>query len=163
MAVSKLYPTDRVIVGALCYVIREGHVLMLRRNRHPHIHKWTAPGGKTEIGEAPDETVRREIHEETGLTVHQPTLRGIITVIDVAFPLHWLLFLFRADDATGTARTGDTPEGMLQWIPLNALDAYPMPRADQVYLPRILESGGGVFRAKFVYDTPDTCLEEVFY
>jgi 8-oxo-dGTP diphosphatase len=157
------FPKDRLINGALCYVIRDNQLLMLRRNRPPHQGLWTAPGGKLELGESPDEGVIREIQEETRLTIHAPTLRGIVTVNDVHYSAHWLLFIFRADDPQGDVLLGETQEGLLAWLPLNHLAEYPLPRADQLYLPRVLAGANHVFRAKFVYDTPNTCLEETFY
>jgi 8-oxo-dGTP diphosphatase len=38
---------------------------------------WELPGGLSEPGEAPDETVRRELLEETGLSVEVGALAGV--------------------------------------------------------------------------------------
>ncbi len=45
---------------------REDAVLFLRRAQPPLI--WAPPGGRMEAGEEPWGALRREIHEETGLT-----------------------------------------------------------------------------------------------
>lgn len=161
-AIARLFPQDRIINGALCYVIRDGQVLMLRRNRPPHVGRWTAPGGKLELGESPDEGVIREMLEETGLTVIKPVLRGIVTVYDIAYPIHWLLFIYRADHTAGQVAAADTHEGELRWIPLDRVMQMEMPRADVHYLPRVLAKAE-LFRAKFIYNTPDECLQEIFY
>jgi len=53
-------------VGALIFNAA-GHVLMI------HTHKWSnlwgIPGGKTKWGETSEAALRREIQEETGLTI----------------------------------------------------------------------------------------------
>ena len=45
---------------------RDGHVLV---HRAVHEHFWTFPGGRAEIGETSEETLRREMMEEIGVNV----------------------------------------------------------------------------------------------
>ncbi|MBX7245411.1 MAG: NUDIX domain-containing protein [Candidatus Sumerlaeaceae bacterium] len=49
----------------------EGEILLLRRaaSSRNNAGKWDFPGGKMDAGESLDETLRREIAEETGLSV----------------------------------------------------------------------------------------------
>lgn len=115
---SDPFPTDRIVTGCLCYVLRKdadgGHsVLMLRRERPPQQGMWSAPGGKMNMGEAPDECVIREVHEETGLHITRPELRAVVTVFDAAWPIHWLLFIYRTSHFSGDLRPSD--EGELRW------------------------------------------------
>jgi ADP-ribose pyrophosphatase YjhB (NUDIX family) len=53
--------------GAL--VERHGAVLLLRRAIEPGLGKWDVPGGFCEAEEHPEDTVVREVREETGLEV----------------------------------------------------------------------------------------------
>lgn len=159
------FPRDRVVVGSLCYLFSgsgaDRAVLLLRRARPPQQGLWSAPGGKMHFGEAPDECVVREFLEETGLHLQQPQLRAIVTVVDTAWPIHWLLFIYRAEQHTGTLATTD--EGELRWVPLDALADYPRPYADQQHWPHIQQEDPTVWRGKFVYDTPDRLTGEVRY
>ena len=57
----------------LCYLERDGQYLMLHRvkKQHDENHdKWIGVGGKFEDRESPEDCVRREVLEETGLSVH---------------------------------------------------------------------------------------------
>jgi 8-oxo-dGTP diphosphatase len=51
----------------------EGRVLLLRRCHSDTLapDEWDTPGGKMHFGEAPGEALRREVLEETGITIAQ--------------------------------------------------------------------------------------------
>lgn len=55
--------------GASVVVLRRDAVLMVERARPPLEGLWSFPGGKSEAGETPEQTARRELLEETGLRV----------------------------------------------------------------------------------------------
>ena len=55
----------------LCYLERDGQYLMLHRVKKEHDEnhdKWIGVGGKFEARESPEDCVRREVLEETGVT-----------------------------------------------------------------------------------------------
>lgn len=52
--------------GAVCVLEHEGEVLFLWQ---PHRRGWSLPGGLLDRGEEPAEAVRREVAEETGLSI----------------------------------------------------------------------------------------------
>ncbi|BDC92685.1 8-oxo-dGTP diphosphatase [Treponema bryantii] len=71
----------------LCYIEKDGCYLMLHRTKKQNDYnhdKWIGIGGKFENGESPEDCVRREIHEETGLIVNPEDLEycGIVTFVD---------------------------------------------------------------------------------
>lgn len=154
------FPVDRAVPGSLCYLVQAGKVLLLQRQRPPHEGKWTAPGGKLEHGESPYECAIREIREETGLEIAMPMLKGVVSVLDQAYGVHWLLFIYRADQIVGTQ--GTTHEGELRWFPISELDQVEMPYSDRLYLPRVLDDRA-IFQLKLTFNTPEVCIEEVFY
>jgi 8-oxo-dGTP diphosphatase len=55
--------------GASIVVLGRDRVLMVERARAPFLGLWSFPGGHVEPGETPEETARRELREETGLSV----------------------------------------------------------------------------------------------
>ncbi len=62
------YP-DRPFVGIGIVVIKGDQVLLCRRGKAPNIGSWTLPGGAQDVGETCEDAARRELKEETGLSV----------------------------------------------------------------------------------------------
>lgn len=55
-----------VVVAAI--IERGGLVLVCRRREDgAHPLKWEFPGGKVELGESPEDALRRELREELGI------------------------------------------------------------------------------------------------
>ena len=62
------YPS-RPILGVGAILLHSGSVLLVQRGRAPLKGYWSLPGGALELGERLADGVRREVLEETGLTV----------------------------------------------------------------------------------------------
>ncbi|MBQ8994041.1 MAG: NUDIX domain-containing protein, partial [Turicibacter sp.] len=61
----------------LCYIFKNSEILMLYRNKKEndvHEGKWNGLGGKLEKEETPLQCVLREVYEESGLRLVNPTL-----------------------------------------------------------------------------------------
>ncbi len=58
-------------VCGVCALVRaeDGRILLLRHRLWPPHHQWGFPGGWAKAGERHEDTVTREIREETGLEV----------------------------------------------------------------------------------------------
>jgi len=69
-------PVGRVAVGAAAVLIdSSGRVLLVRHGYGRR--NWELPGGAALPGEPPDATARRELHEETGLSLDPDRLAGV--------------------------------------------------------------------------------------
>lgn len=79
---KRIYP-DRPIVGVGAVIVCDGKVLLEKRKGEPGKGKWTIPGGLVELGERTEETVIREVKEETSLRVRQPELIDVVNNISV--------------------------------------------------------------------------------
>jgi len=92
----------------LCFLERGNEVLMLFRNKDPNHGKWNGVGGKIETSETPEEGCRREVLEETGLSVRSLLFRGMIALNGVE-----CIYVFISDDFAGELIQSD--EGNLDW------------------------------------------------
>jgi mutator protein MutT len=65
---KRLVDADRLIVRPAAYaiIVNEGRLLLVRLRPTMKFH---LPGGGIEPGETPEETVRREVREETGIEI----------------------------------------------------------------------------------------------
>lgn len=67
----------RILLPGCCVFIKNpaGQILMQQR-KYPY-GKWGLPGGLMELGESTEDTIRREVKEETGLHIGALTLFGV--------------------------------------------------------------------------------------
>ena len=142
---------ERQRPSTLCYVERDGRYLMLRRRKEPFVGFWTAPGGKLEPGETPEEAICREIGEETGLVLASLELRLITSERGPHPAYNWLLFIFHGTALPGPVRAGD--EGELRWFARDELEKAAVPDVDRRLFGLLFDgSGGSPGLARVEYD-----------
>ena len=123
---------------------------MVHRNKKAndiHEGKWNGLGGKFEAGETPEECIIREVYEESGLTIRNPKLCGLLM-----FPKFkgndWYVFVFTASEFSGELI--DSPEGRLEWVSDEKMLDLNLWTSDHIFIPWIREEK--FFSAKFEYD-----------
>ena len=134
----------------LCYLERGDEYLMLHRTKKENDEnhdKWIGVGGKFEAGESPEDCMRREIFEETGLTVTDYRYRGIVTFVSDIYETEYM-HLFTVTDWTGEARECD--EGELAWIKKQKLFDLTLWQGDRIFL-RLLQEDAPFFSLKLTY------------
>lgn len=72
-------------VGAACAIFDDRGRILLVRHTYGRLN-WELPGGMAIPGEAPDETARRELLEETGMEPTLDRLTGVYFEADHSRP-----------------------------------------------------------------------------
>lgn len=144
--------------SSLIYLENEaGEYLMLHRVKKKNDinrDKWIGVGGGFEHGESPEECALRETFEETGLTLTDYRLRGIVT-FDCEGQETLYMYLFTASAWTG--ELSECSEGDLEWVPKKKVYSLPIWEGDKIFF-RLLEEGRPFFSLKLSYDAQDVLL-----
>lgn len=129
-----------MINTTLCYIEKDNKYLMLHRTKKENDinkDKWIGVGGKFEDEETPDECVMREVKEETGLTLTDFRLRGVITFLSDEYEGEYM-YLYTADGFEGELITCD--EGDLEWVSKEEVTRLPTWEGDRLFLKALLEN-----------------------
>lgn len=142
----------------LCYIENDDQYLMMHRVKKENDinkDKYIGVGGHFEYGESPDECLKREVMEETGLTLTRYRARGLVTFIygkDVCEYMH----LYTADRFEGDI--GECDEGELMWIDKDKVFDLNIWEGDKIFF-RLLNEDRPYFSLKLVYTNEDELVE----
>jgi 8-oxo-dGTP diphosphatase len=107
---ARSYP-DRPVLAVSAAILRDGHVLIVRRARPPAQGLYTLPGGAVEAGETLIETLGREVREEIGMIIEPIALAGyreaIVRDEDKRVARHYVILCFAARWVAGEPVLGD--------------------------------------------------------
>ena len=143
----------------LCYIQRGNQYLMLHRVKKENDlnhDKWVGVGGKFEPDESPDDCLRREVLEETGLTLTRYRCRGVVTFLSAEWEGEYM-YLYTADGFEG--ELADCDEGTLEWVDIDRVPELPLWAGDRIFF-RLLRQDAPWFSLKLRY-AGDTLVEAV--
>ena len=114
--------SEQAIVTVLCMVYKDDEILLQDRvaENWPGV---TFPGGHVERGESFVEAVKREIWEETGLTIEHPRLCGV-KQFQSEEDERYIALLFKTSEFSG--ELSSSAEGKMRWIKRGDIDSYPL-------------------------------------
>lgn len=129
-----------MISSSLCYIEKNGMYLLIHRVKKKNDFnegKWIGVGGKFEEDETADECVVREVFEETGLTLTEFHMVGVIKFYSNKTE-DQDMFLYKATDFTGKLKE-DCPEGYLKWVPADEVLKLPTWEGDHFFIDPLLQ------------------------
>lgn len=117
--------------AAYAFIIKDNKVLLTKQHGGYHL-----PGGGVELGEVPEETVLREVYEETGVVADKPKLLDYRTTFfsyadertGKAWHFQSLLFYFQCHFVSGELSLDNVMDDerphseMPEWVSLDKLD-----------------------------------------
>ena len=108
-------------VGCAAIIKRDGKVLLAPRGEiKDYVGLWETPGGALEVGEQPEEAVRREVEEETGLNVESVRLvKSLSRVIDGCVP--WVSLFYECECSGEPEDLEPKAHGPWKWFALSSL------------------------------------------
>jgi 8-oxo-dGTP diphosphatase len=115
-------------------IARDGFILIAQRKRTgQHPLKWEFPGGKVELGEAPEAAVVRELEEE--LAIHARVSDEIMRY-EYQYPGRppILLIFYRVTEFTGEPRNLDFEQ--IAWVARASLADYDFLEGDAEFIRR---------------------------
>ena len=136
--VKRLYPKQPVIgVGAV--VICDGKILLEKRKNEPGKGKWSIPGGLVELGESVEQTVIREVKEETGLEVEKPEHIDVVDNVtrdeNGEIKYHFVILDYFVKFKGGTLKaTSDAEE--LRWVTFDEVEKYDLTKTFREFFQR---------------------------
>ncbi|MFX1311783.1 MAG: NUDIX hydrolase [Promethearchaeota archaeon] len=103
---TRKYPI-RPHVGVGVLLVRNNHLLLVKRKYDPDAGYWSIPGGHLDLGEKVKVAAEREAYEETGFKVKVTELAGIIDKImydkNGKIEYHYVLLNYFVEQIEGDA------------------------------------------------------------
>jgi len=113
----------KINVGVVALIKNEkNEVLMMLRNKKPAKGLWAIPGGKLEVFEELETSIKREIKEELNLDASVDRLLGIIEDIDHENNEHWIMPCYTIS-VSGTLKNMEpTKHEEVGWVDIGGAD-----------------------------------------
>jgi len=149
-----------MIVTTLAYIENCNKFLMLHRNKKLNdinYDKWLGIGGKVEEDESLDEAMKREVYEETGLTVTNYKFMGMITFVNTICETEHI-FIYIVNKFMG--QIIECNEGTLKWVDKNKVLNLNLWAGDKYFLKPLIDHKVDLINMKFVYEK-DNLIEVI--
>jgi 8-oxo-dGTP pyrophosphatase MutT (NUDIX family) len=138
------------IVATLCHIIKGKSLLLQKKSKGLFGEgKWNGVGGKLKPNESPEDCVKREIYEETGLRISDLKFHGVLNFyFGNRKEIDWIVHVFSTSVFEGKVKSSN--EGDLRWFNFEDIPFDEMWGDDRYWLPLVLK--GKSFQGNFYFD-----------
>jgi len=113
------------MVAVHALVIKEGHMLLVKRLNEPRKGKWGIPGGRIELGETIYDAAKREVLEECSVRIEIERLLDVADSIirdeEGRVSYHFILIYLLAHYKSGDVKAQSDAEDA-RWVKAEELD-----------------------------------------
>lgn len=132
------YP-ERPLVGVGAVVVCSGKILLEKRKNDPGKGKWSIPGGLVELGENVEQTVIREVKEETGLDVEKPEHIDVVDSItedeNGKIRYHFVIIDYFVKLRSGALKASSDAEE-LRWVQFDQVEKFDLTGSFRAFFQR---------------------------
>lgn len=145
-------------VSTLCHILKGSYLLLQKKSEGLFgAGKWNGVGGKCLSDETPEACIRREVYEETGLSIRIIQHHGVLAfTFDLREPDLLTVHVFSTREFDGAVKAND--EGMLQWFAFEDIPYHAMWLDDRYWLPLLL--AGKRFQGVFHFNQEGTVIHD---
>lgn len=117
---EKFKITNEKYTQVYCYVFNDENELLIVKNKYNN--NWTIPGGHPEVNEEKIDTLRREVLEESCVTVKDIKYLGAVEVVENDMVYYQLRYTARVDEILPFKLDWEISERL--FVKLDDLDEY---------------------------------------
>lgn len=133
-----MYPWYNIFMkrqGTVCFIINDNEILLILMEYSPTDRKWTGIGGMVDAGESLEDSLIREIDEESYIKIEKKDMRKVAEIEYPGFQLN----VFLTDKSTGKLRAKEAMLKEFRWFSKDDLPYSDMHAGNDKWLPQILE------------------------
>ena len=119
-------PRKIILNGCIAFIQNPNGQILMQQRAYPY-GKWGLPGGLMELGESTEETVRREVLEETGLQLGKLNLFGVysgenyLCTAQNGDEFYVVTTVYTTSEYHGEVSVNDHESLSFEWVDINDL------------------------------------------